>query len=208
MRRILVTLLLVGSVWADELKRPTTDIAGSGAGCVGAALTSGTIPLAYDVAGPATSSNITAFSVFTLPHGLGDGSRTQSKSRRITTWTASTNTYGGLSLNVLSSSGGATGTGGNACLAYSLNSGGAWTLIRCSGSAWMSVTDTVALPVLQDLTKLQVAACAQANGNDPDNESTDNLQLFDVWTLGTTAAQPAGNGSTAGQPHRGLVIAN
>lgn len=207
MRKLLIVFLL-GSVWADELKRPTANADGTGAGCIGLRLNLGSLPLAYDAAGPSTSSNLNTSSGYALPHGLGIGSRTQFIGKRVTSWTATGNTYLGLTLNILSSSAGADGVGGNACLAYSVNSGTSWNSIRCSSGAWSMVTDTVTLTPVQDLTKLQVAACAQANGNDPENISTDNLQIFDIWTLGTNTPQGAGNGSTAGQPHRGLLIAN
>lgn len=207
MKKLLIFLLL-GTVWADELKRPSADANGTGAGCFGFPVTSPGLPLARDAAGATTSSSMAVSSGFALPHGLGFGSRTQTESRRLATWTATGNLYLTLTLNILSSSVGAIGTGGNACLAYSVNSGTNWTGIRCSGVGWTMVTDTVVLTPTQDLTKLQVAACVQANGNDSDNFSTEGIQLYDVWTLGTNTPQGAGNGSTAGQPHRGLLIAN
>ena len=206
--RKLAILLIIGSLQAQELKRPTVDATGTGAGCSGVALTGGSIPLAHDSAGASTFSTMFAGSGYVLPHNLGEGSRTQSFSKRLTTWTTTGNSYLSLTLNILSSSPGADGTGGNACLAYSVNSGTNWTSIRCSSTAWTMVTDSVTLTSTLDLTKLQVAACVQANGNDPVNPSSNSMKIYDVWTLGTNTPQGGGNGSTAGQPHRGLVIAN
>jgi hypothetical protein len=100
---------------------------------------------------------------------------------------------------------------GNACVAYSVNSGVNWTSIRCdtTSDGWGQITDSVTLSPTQMLSKVQVGVCAQgSNASSIIGKGQDNVQVFDIWTLGATTAQSGGSGSGVGQAHRGIVIVN
>ena len=195
--KLAALLLLALSCQAQELLRPTAEMnIMSGLGCVGFNQASGNMPLAYDAAGLTTSSSQSASGTTSVSHF---------KARAFITWAPTSNTYSALTLNVNTASAGSTGSDGLAEIDYSINSGTSWTAIRSSGGGWSQTTDVVTLSAAQDLTKLRVAICVEGD-RDPTVPGSDSIQVFDIWTLGTTAAPTPGIGSGAGLPGRSIII--
>jgi hypothetical protein len=208
MKRWLVLLLLTSLSWGQELKRPTAEDSGATAssiGCSGVATASSAMPLSWDASGLSTQSPQTVIKAY---------KGTQSKTRRFLTWGAG-GTYTALTLNINSQSAGwvsqSMGAGeGSACMAYSLDGGHVWTSIACdSGAGWAQQTFSVTLSPTQNLTTVQVGVCVggSALGGFGD-VGGDVMNVYDIWTLGTTNSAPVGNGSTSGLPHRGVVVVN
>lgn len=225
MKRLLAILLCLNlaAFAGTEIIRPTTDAdigtatwVTNNCGIASYASNSTSGNLARDSAGQATSVTYSRAGSFTA---------TIVTSRTFSGWTASTFTYTALRLNVNSSSPGtsADSAGGIAVLVYSTNNGVTWTAIR-SADGWTRTTDTIALSVGQDLTKLRVGVCllggkgsrstsgGTTNTNiTQDTNSTitapgnESVVLYDIWTAGDYAGGPAGNGSSAGQAQRGQV---
>jgi len=81
-----------------------------------------------------------------------------------------------------------------------------------AGTGWGQTTNTITLSPSQDLTKLQIAVCAIGNGTGTvahpavPTAGVDTITIWDIWTLGTTSGQGAGNGSSAGQRHNAVHI--
>jgi hypothetical protein len=200
--RFLIFLLLSASCFAQEILRPTTDAnSAASIGCLGVVDTSTAMPSSYDAAGIPTGSTQTDTNA-TRAHQAG---------RKFLTWQTTSNTYSALTLNINTASVGwlASGGAGNACLAYSVNNGSTWTNVICDtgGSGWPQQTFSISLSASQNLSFLQVAACAQG-GAIGGGSGSDSVTIFDIWTIGTTSGQGPGNGSTAGAPHRGVVAVN
>lgn len=203
---LLILTLLAFPQSGSEIKRPTSDADTSssswvttncGIGTAVANTTAGT--LARDAAGQSTS----------ISYAISSGNGTKKTARQFSNWDTTANSYSALTLNVNSKSQGwaISDSTGNACLAYSIDAGSTWTQIRCdgSGSGWTQVTNTVSLSATQDLSRLRVGVCALAHGStvgkSPDievNLGSDNVQVYDIWTNGTTGAAGNGNGSGSG----------
>lgn len=205
LRFILTSLLLVSTLAFGQLSdilRPTTDVDPGNVnyGCVtGGNQASSAMPKSYDAAGLATSSSLFV---------VGDNNGPHTKTRLFSSWAATTNSYTALSLNInaaLFTDGAAKG-----CVKYSTDGGNTYNSVFC-GTVNLQQTFTFALSTTQDLTKLRVGACTYGGkGNfkaevDPGDA---NVQIFDIWTVGTNPAPATGNGSTAGQAHRGIVVSN
>lgn len=211
MKRFLIVLLLVAVSHAQELKRPTVDT-GTGSttslGCSGSASAAATMPNAYDAAGLSTNSTITVVAPYKSQ---------RARVRNFNTWQTPGGTYSALTLNVNAASSGwliaslGTGGTGTACLAYTVNSGATWNSIRCDtdGSGWAQQTFSFTLSSTQDFTKLQIGACVSGTAVDSSGDvGGDQISVYDIWTLGTTAGASVGTGSSSGQPHRGVVVVN
>lgn len=198
----LFLVLLVASLSAQEIKRPTTDTDSGNYGCFGTRDVSRIMTKAYDAAGLSTFASIVASGSMTGP---------RLQARLFSGWTAASSGYVALTLNVNSFSDGfISGGGGTACIKYSIDGGTSFTTLRCdTGPGWVQTTDTVILSPSQDLTKLRVGMCASGSkGNADRDPGEDDILAWDIWTSGTTNPQPAGNGSSAGQAHRGIVSVN
>lgn len=213
MRKLLIIWVLSGLMVAQEIKRPTADSdAGAATWAVNACNGSRTTPspsgaLAYDAAGQATSVNYSS---------TGTRFASSMRSRLFYSWQTTAATYSALSLNVNASSLGfanqASGNAGTACVLYSTDSGASWRTLRCddlgSGSGWLQQTFSVTLSPVQDLGTLRVGMCVlgAGGGGSLADAGQDNVQIFDIWTTGTTAGSVSTGSKTSGQPHRGLVI--
>lgn len=209
MKRFLAVLLMCTSAFAQDLKRPTTDVAGSPVplGCeFGNTRTSVAMPDAYDNAGLLTSSINSAAALY---------KSSKSSTRVFKTWQAASGSYSALGLYINSQSPGwnslASGSGfGEGCIAYSLDSGLTWTSVVCdSGTGWTQQTFVVGLVPTQDLATVQVGVCTYGDAlSSPGDVGGDGIYIYDIWTLGTSSSAPVGTGSSSGSPHRGVVIAN
>jgi hypothetical protein len=211
MKRFLVILLLIAVSHAQELKRPTADTATGSAtilGCQGAASGGGAMGLAYDAAGLSTNSSLGVTAVYKAQ---------RARVRNFNTWQTPGGSYSSLILSVNASStgwiSGSLGTGGTgkACIAYSTNAGATWVSIACDtdGSGWAQQTFSFTLSPTQDFTKLQVGACVSGTAVDTSGDvGGDQISIYDIWTLGTTAGAAVGTGSSSGSPHRGVVVVN
>lgn len=199
MKTLLAVIMLCMMASAQDLKRPTVEAeAGTTAiGCVGTNTSSTAMANAHDSAGLTTSSTQST-----------GGTTTQSlyRARKFTTWQSASGTYTALTLNVNAKSGGYLAFGGdvsgNACLAYSINSGGSWTSIKCDtdGSGWSQQTFNISLSATQDLSKLQVAVCTSGKAGNRFGLAPggDDVTIYDIWTLGTTSAAANGSGNGTG----------
>lgn len=209
MKRLIMFLLLTSLAWAQELKRPTVDDSGVTAaslGCSGVATTSTAMPGAYDAAGLSTSSPQTVLKSY---------KGTQSKSRRFLTWQAPGSVYTSLTLNVNSFSQGwisrSSGEGdGSACMGYSGDGGHTWVNIACDpGTGWAQQTFSVTLLPTQNFADLQVGVCVGGSALAAFGDvGGDVINVYDIWTLGSTSSAPVGTGSTSGLPYRGVVVVN
>lgn len=207
--KILILILVATSAFGQDLKRPTTDVAGSPIvlGCgFGGSRTSTAMPDAYDNAGLLTSSINSSASLY---------KSSKSSSRVFKTWQGASGSYSALGLYINTQSPGwnsvIAGTGtGEGCIAYSLDSGLTWTSVVCdSGTGWPQQTFTIGLLPTQDLSTIQVGVCTYADAlSAPGDVGGDGIYIYDIWTLGTAAAVPTGNGSSAGQAHRTTVVVN
>lgn len=200
-------LLLASLATAQEIKRPTADIDGGALttlGCLGANQASASMPLSYDATGSSTSSSQSA---------AGD-TAAKYRTRVFKTWQTTGNAYSQLTLNVYSSSSGSNpGPAGQACVAFTVNNGTTWTKILCdtdfSNAGWGVRTSTVTLSPTLDFSQLRVGVCVKGGKQtDPENQGTDSITVFDIWTNGNTNASSGGPGSTAGQAQRGTVVSN
>ena len=202
------TLILctAGLTFGDELLRPSADATSSATsyGCSGTNVAFTSFPNAHDAAGLSTSSSGSVSGggcrKFTNGECVVPGAN-QFSARLFNTWPSSGNTWASLTLNINSLSSGGFLSQDSACLAYSLNSGMTWTSIRCAQGGWIQVTNTVSIPVAQDLTKLQVGICVQGTGFPIGGGSSgsDSIQVWDIWTLGTNnvpPTPPAGSGTS------------
>lgn len=197
MKRVIL-ILLACSCFAQEIKRPGTDTDSGNQGCIGTRLSSSAMPQAYDAAGLSTESDLSA-----------GGTQTASnyRARNFSGWTTNGNSYLSLTLNVNSSASPSGPVQG--CIAYSIDGGVTFTHIRCdSGSGWTQRTDTISLSASQDLTQIEIEVCVAGLKNPGGKFSLEDISIYDIWTSGSTTPQSAGNGSGAGQPHRGLVTVN
>ena len=204
---LLYSLASVSS--AQEVRRPTRDIDGgpnTALGCFASVNDHSTsMPLAHDAAGLATSSTQTTSGNTVSPFS-------HFATRIFDTWQTTSNAYTSLTLNFNGSNTGWrfwAGYTGQACIAYSTDSGATWTSISCdstfSGNGWGS--GSVTLNATQDLRTLKVGICTEGNGN-KSITGTEQITLFDIWTTGLTTPQGAGSGSSTGSPHRGTVVVN
>lgn len=211
MRKLVIVALLCGCLCAQEIKRPTTD-SNSGAAtwavdnCGPATATASPVgTFAYDAAGQATSINY---------HGQGGRYTVNLISRLFSTWQLPGGTYSSLSLNVnvasLGFSSQGSGAPAQACVLYSTDSGTSWTTLRCDndGTGWGQQTFSAVLTPTQDLSKLRVGMCifTDSGGGMEESAGQDNLQIYDIWTIGNTGGSSSSGSKTSGQPHRGLVI--
>lgn len=205
-----IIFLLAISCFAQEVKRPTKDTDVQNAGCRGTRIPSPAMPKAHDAAGLTTWNDLV---------GAGTNQSDAYSARNFSGWTAPGFTYVGLTLNINTQSLGynanGDGSGGGACVDYSLNNGNSFTKIRCDsdfgGSGWGQITDTIPLSVAQDLTQVQIEICAWGTKGLPRvgiPPGSDDVQVFDIWTLGLGNPQGGGNGSGNGEPSRDIVIPN
>lgn len=205
--KTLRTIFLLGVftllAFADstELLRPTMDAdfgsatwvtTNCGIATYQANSTSGS--LGRDAAGQSTSVSL----------GLSSSTAgTRNTSRTYSSWASTSNTYSALTLNI-NSSGSANGDDipGEACIAYSLDSGGTWTQIRCTATSWARTTDTITLSTSQSLSQIMVGTCSHTprtvSGGGDIFTSAASVTVYDIWTSGTISSGAAGNGSSAG----------
>jgi len=204
-RRVLLIVLIASVAFGQEIKRPTADADGGNnltLGCHGQNTGSASMPLGYDAAGLATFSSTTV---------QGTQSRTYFSTRAFSSWQPPSNVYTSLSLNVnWSGTEVTTGLIGQMCVNYSTDGGATYTSMGCSnGGNQPQSTRTVSLSTSQNLATVKVAICVQGTQGGDSPGSKDTLNMYDIWTSGTVSGIPgAGNGSTAGQPHRDIVIVN
>lgn len=190
----------------QQITRPTTDVDGGALsiGCTGQNVGSGAqLVNARDAAGQATSSVISGFGTLT---------QSRYKTRVFLGWQNTTNVYATLVLHVNASSGGNVGdAGANSCIVYSIDGGAHYTTLGCTDEAYSQQNFDAILSAAQDQTKLRVGVCVSGIKGNSQTQTLPggiNLTLYDVWLSSTTAAQPAGPGSTAGQAHRGAAVSN
>jgi len=188
MKRLpIIFFLLVLSGFAQEIRRPTADSDNSAPDCFGTAVASASGANAYDGSGTSTSVAYTASGTSGRP---GTSRKT---GRLFATWATPSGAYSALTLNVNSScTDDAINAGGECFISYSTNGGATWTALISDSSSggWGQVTTTVTLSAGQDLTQLQVRACADGFAGDlnlPLIPGTGTVTLFDVWTSGTLA---------------------
>lgn len=202
MKRFLLFFIFAFPCLAQEIKRPTVDMDGgpTGLGCAGIDIASNSMSFAYDAAGLTTFSTQSVFGL-TYP---------RYRTRVFRTWQTTTNAYSTLTLNVNSSSSGWAGGGaaGAARILYSTDSGFNWTLIIADtfGAGWNQQTSAITLSPTQNLANLRVAICVQGNGNKANDPGSDDISMYDIWTVGATSGQAPGNGSNSGNAHRGIVM--
>lgn len=204
--RWLSVLFLCALTFGQEILRPTADFDGGAftLGCPPAAnKASLAMPYAYDLAGLTTSSDQEAI-------GAGSGFY---KTRIFSPWSSTGNIYSALTLNVSARSSGNLGDNSAAsCIKYSIDGGVSYTTLKCEiNVGYPKQTFTATLTPTQNLSKLRVAMCVQGSGSLPKQQvgpGDDIVTIFDIWTSGTTPGQDAGNGSTSGQAHRGVVVSN
>lgn len=209
MPHILRLILIIGlsaSCFAQELLRPTTDSdAGNNLtlGCNGTNQGSSSLPLGRDNAGITTSSNLLA---------TGTKTSTFFKTRFFSAWQTTPNGYTALTLNVNWSASelSPSGNSGQACTSYSLNNGGTYTSIGCTGGGNQTQkTSSVNIDPTTPLGSIRVAVCVKAAAGLFTSGNSDNITVFDVWTVGTlSGGQGGGPGSTKGQAQRGAIIIN
>lgn len=190
-----------------EILRPTRDFDGGSLalGCYsGSDLASSAMPKSWDQAGLSTSSNISVTGTF---------SKSQVKTRIFSSWAATSNNYSALTVSVNVTAGGNSGDeAALGCIKYSIDGGVTYTTLICDGGAgFANKTITATLSGTQDLSKLRVGVCAsglKGNLQGQIGPGSESLDISDVWTSGTNPAPATGNGSTSGQPHRGVVVSN
>jgi hypothetical protein len=176
---VLLFTVCVGG--AQEVKRPTADSDDSTVGCSGTfmATPANSLGAMYDIAGTSTSASLTAF-------GVNGALGSQKKAHVLTNWQPPTTVYSSLVLKV-SSSCWVYGLGGTCGVYYSTTGGAPWTVIRSSGAAWSSVTDTIALSPGQSLSTLRVGICASGKNTKTDADpGAGSVTVSDVWTEGST----------------------
>jgi hypothetical protein len=195
----------------QEIKRPTSGTSSNASvGCIGNTQTASSMPNAFDAAGLVTSSTQSVAGGNCVLQGgrCVVGGNIFVKIMVFSSWQTTGNTYSSLTLNINSRSDGFNnlgGTqGGNASLAYSLNSGTTWTQIRGdgTGNGWGQTTDSVSLSSGQSLAALRVGVCVQGNGAtlNGNDQGRDDIIVYDIWTAGTNSGSPpAGNGSGQGK---------
>lgn len=205
-RAFLIAMLLLGNCFAQELLRPANDVDlgnNLNLGCNGTFQGSASMPLSRDAAGLSTSSQNSTTATKTTSFF---------KTRAFFPWQTTVNGYTALTLNInwsaqeLSPS----GNPGNACILYSTNNGATYTGITCSGGGNMAQqTSSVNLSPTQPLTSLRVAVCVKAASGLFTTGNSDNITVWDIWTVGTlSGGQGVGPGSTSGQAQRGAIIVN
>lgn len=199
----LVWLLLVSCCFAQDVKRPNTDVdSGATIKCgIGTSSGSSTMTLAYDAAGQSTSSIIAI---------QGSISQSHYRSRAFYNWTAPSGSYSALTLNINAQNveTNSTGSVGGGELKYSLNNGSTWTTIvsGAGGGGWPRLTRTINLSASQDLSQIRVSACVYSTAGGDTNGPTETMTIFDIWTSGTVSGQAPGNGSSAGTRHNAVFI--
>lgn len=198
--KYLVWTFLVSSLFAQDILRPTADSNSNPTiGCAGTAQTSSSMAKAYDPQGLSTYASLPA---------SGNDNGGVKEGRVFSNWRTSGNSYSALTLKVNAQIDTEQGKG---CIAYSINGGGTYTTIECSAVSVGRTTYSVSLAAGQDLNQLRIAACASGNkgysrqGVDP---GTGSVYIWDIWTEGSTTGAAAGEGSGAGQPHRGIISVN
>jgi len=185
-----------------EVRRPTAELdAGATVKCgFGTKLTSPSMPSAYDAAGQATSSTITA---------QGTISSSFYSARSFSAWQGASSPYASLTLEIVSSLAltNNNGSSSQGALRYSLNNGATYSTVL-SGTNWNKQTSTVPLSQDQDLSQIKIAVCVESTAGGDTTGAREALTLYDIWTEGRITAQSGGTGSGSGQPHRGIVIVN
>lgn len=194
---LVAILMLLAFADSTEIKRPGSDAdmgsatwvtTNCGIGSYQSNTTDGTN--GRDAAGQATSVLFTK---------AGAGSGAKETSRTYYGWSSTSNTYTALTLNINSSAAAnLADLAGEACIAYSLNGGGTWTVIRCTTASWAQTTDTVTLSTTQSLSSIEVGVCMLRVATSGALISSAQVTVYDIWTSGTTTAAPAGNGSGSG----------
>lgn len=213
----LAFVLVCACGFSQEIRRPTTDVdigqVVGPYGCSGVNVASSSMPKSWDLAGLSTSSSQSA---------TGDLSSSYNQTRQFKSWQTTTQVYTGLTLNIYSSSdgwgaGGGGGTSsGQAKLSYSLDSGVTWALVlsdNSTGDGWVPQASTFTLPANQLLSKIRVNICVEGSkgtivhggGQAP---GTDDIIIWDIWTVGSTGAPVTGNGSSTGMAVRSIIAVN
>jgi hypothetical protein len=205
----LVWLLLVGACFAQDLRRPISDADGGNnlsIGCTGSNTASASLPKGYDAAGLTTFSE----------NDLTGTTKTLFATRIFSGWVKNSLVYSALTLNIFATSKGWRffgGLTGNSAVAYSTDSGNTWTPVVAdgglSGGNGFGGLFTINLGATQDISQVRVGVCVQGLGTAKGQFfGTDDIEVYDIYTLGTQSSQPPGPGSTTGSPHRGMVVVN
>lgn len=206
MRRALVLLLCtLAFAQQQEILRPTSDIdpgklTNLGCSTIGN-VASSTMKLSYDAAGLTTGSSLQV---------SGDSNASHSSTRSFLNWQSTSNAYSALTLNINAQfSGSGSGTG---CVKYSIDGGSTYTTAHCdSANGFARQTYTFTLSATQNLSKLRVSACGfggKGNAHAEIDPGDEEITIYDIWTSGTNPSPASGNGSTAGQAHRAVVVSN
>jgi hypothetical protein len=178
MLKWLITLLLVrGSLWAQEVKRPTAEY--NLVSCVTAPLQCDgqvTFPNAYDGSGIGTSTSRTLTAIYpgTDDYEQYDG---------FTTWASASGTYTSYVLKVNSTCTKTAIAAGY--IDYSTNAGSSWTSLK-SGSWTNETTTSAVISGSIALSQLRVRVYQVAtDGSTISSRGASTLTLYDIWTEGT-----------------------
>lgn len=151
------------------------------------------MPLSRDAGVPPTSTYGQQGSV---SDGNGDS---QFAGRVFSSWAAASGPYTALSLNVNLSCTNDHGTTHGYCYAqYSTDGGATWTMLANATGSQAQNTYTAAISASTNFANLQVAVCSDASDAAPLGTITaTTLQVWDVWTNGTTSGSPGSNSDPA-----------
>lgn len=176
-RLTLIFLLLVGLGWAQtEQIRPTADSDNSGA-CTGF---SGSVVASSTGATARDNNTGTGYSLSAT--GLLGADRI--KGRTFTTWTTG-RPYSALFLRVNAVGTTSGNNDGDTIIEYSINGGSSWTLLQ--GYNFIQAIYSATLSATQNLTSIQVRACAKGNSalGTSGDQGTGTVTLYEIYTEGT-----------------------